>query len=80
MDAFYFRISSDRQTTENQFDALIAAARAGDPGRYWNGIRSHLTRSVIAEARTTRRGISRTVYRVDEAIAKRLAEQGIYVE
>ena len=80
MDALYFRVSSDRQTTENQFDELIAAARAGDPGRDWNRIRSELGRSVLSETRTTRRGISRTVYRVDEVIAKRLAEQCIYVE
>ncbi len=33
MDALYFRVSSDRQTTENQFDELITAARAGDPAR-----------------------------------------------
>jgi putative DNA-invertase from lambdoid prophage Rac len=79
MDALYFRVSSDRQTTENQFDELIVAARAGDPGRDWNRIRSELGRAV-SETRTTRRGITRTVYRVDEAIAKRLAEQCIYVE
>jgi len=35
----YFRVSSDRQTTENQFDELIAAARAGDPSRDWDRIR-----------------------------------------
>ncbi|HXR17705.1 MAG TPA: hypothetical protein VN777_16045 [Terriglobales bacterium] len=39
MDAMYFRVSSDRQTTENQFDELIAAARAGDPSRDWDRIR-----------------------------------------
>jgi hypothetical protein len=80
VDALYFRVSSDRQTTENQFDELIATARAGDPGRDWNRIRSELGRSVVSETRTTRRGSTRTVYRVDETIAKRLAEQCIYVE
>jgi len=81
MDALYFRVSSDRQTTENQFDELITAAgRAGDPGREWDRIRSELARAVVAETRTTRRGITRTVYRVDEAIARRLAHQCIYVE
>ena len=80
MDALYFRVSSDRQTTENQFDELISAARAGDPGRDWDRIRSELGRSVIAENRTTRRGVTRTVYQVDEATARRLADQCIYVE
>ena len=80
MDALYFRGSSDRQTTENQFDELIAAARAGDPGRDWDRIRAELGRAVIAETRTTHRGATRTVYQVDEAIARRLAEQSIYVE
>jgi DNA invertase Pin-like site-specific DNA recombinase len=56
MDALYFRVSSDRQTTENQFDELITAAQASDPGRDWNRIRSELGRSVIAETRTTHRG------------------------
>jgi len=28
MNALYFRVSSDRQTTENQFDELIVAAHA----------------------------------------------------
>jgi hypothetical protein len=34
MDALYFRVSSDRQTTENQFDELIAgrARRRSRPG------------------------------------------------
>ena len=42
MDALYFRVSSDRQTTENQFDELITAACTGDPARDWNRIRSEL--------------------------------------
>jgi len=35
---------------------------------------------VISETRTTRRGIVRTVYRVDAAIAARLAKECVYVE
>lgn len=64
MDALYFRVSSDRQATENQFDELIAAARAGDPGREWDRIRAELGRSVIAETRTTHRVANPTVYQV----------------
>src|SRR5579871_962959 len=80
MDALYFRVSSDRQTTENQFDELIAAARASDPAREWDRIRSELGRAIVAEIRTTRRGATRTVYQVAEEIARRLADQCIYVE
>ncbi|SRR5579872_1382327 len=80
MDALYFRVSSDRQTTENQFDDLIAPARAGDPGRGWDRIRAELGRAVIAQTRTTRRGATRTVYQVDDAIARRLADRYIYLE
>ena len=52
MDALYFRVSSDRQTTENQFDELIAAARAGDPARDWNRIRSELGGSLTFSERS----------------------------
>jgi len=65
MDALYFRVSSDRQTTENQFDELITAARAGDPARDWERIRSVLGHSVLTETRTTRRGVTRSVYHVE---------------
>jgi len=44
MDALYLRVSSDRQTTENQFDELITAARAGDPARDWDRIPKQLDR------------------------------------
>lgn len=80
MDALYFRVSSDRQTTENQFDELLSVALKNSPERDWNRIRADLSRCVIAEIRTTRRGITRTVYRVDAAIAARLAKECIYVE
>jgi hypothetical protein len=32
-DALYFRMSSDRQTTENQFDELLAVAHRDSPQR-----------------------------------------------
>ena len=51
MDALYFRVSSDRQTTENQFDELITAARIGDPARDWDRIRGELGRAIVAENR-----------------------------
>jgi DNA invertase Pin-like site-specific DNA recombinase len=79
MDSLYFRVSSDRQTTENQFDELVDVARKDAPGREWDRIRADLARCVISEERTTRRG-TRTVYRVDTAIAERLARECVYVE
>src|SRR5258706_101712 len=79
-DALYFRVSSDRQTTENQFDELLSVAHKDGAEHDWNLIRSDLGRSIVTEIRTTRRGLTRTVYRVDAAIAERLAKECIYVE
>jgi len=79
-DALYFRVSSDRQTTENQFDELLAVALRDGAHRGWDGIRANLGRCILAETRTTRRGVARTIYRVDSAIAERLAKECIYVE
>lgn len=80
VDALYFRVSSDRQTTENQFDELLDVARKEGNGRDWERIRADLGNVVRTEARITRRGGTRTVYRVDAAIAERLAQQCLYVE
>ena len=79
-DALYFRVSSDRQTTENQFDELLAVAHKDSHQRDLDGIRASLRRCIIAEVRTTRRGLSRTLYRVDSAIAEHLAKECVYVE
>jgi DNA invertase Pin-like site-specific DNA recombinase len=79
-DALYFRVSSDRQTTENQFDELIAVACRDDNARNWDSIRADLAQCIVTEKRTTRRGAMRTLYRVDTAIAERLAKECIYVE
>ena len=81
-DALYFRVSSDsdRQTTENQFDELLTVAHKDNTERDWDRIRADLGRSIITDIRLTRRGISRTLYRVDPDIAERLAKECIYVE
>ena len=65
MDALYFRVSSDRQTTENQFDELLDVAGKGGTERDWERIRADLRSCILAEMRTTRRGAIRTLYRVD---------------
>lgn len=80
MDALYFRVSSDRQTTENQFDELLGVASKGSTERNWERIRTDLRTCIQAETRTTRRGATRILYRVDPAIAERLAKECVYVE
>jgi DNA invertase Pin-like site-specific DNA recombinase len=79
-DALYFRVSSDRQTTENQFDELLAVAHKEGHQRDWDSVRANLGRCIITEVRTTRRGVTRTVYRVDGTIAEHLAKECVYVE
>ena len=39
MDALYFRVSSDRQTAENQFEDLLQIAEKDGSGRDWSQIR-----------------------------------------
>ena len=79
-DALYFRVSSDRQTTENQFDELLTVAHKDNTERVWDRIRADLGHSIQTDTRITRRGATRTLYRVDAAIAERLARECIYVE
>jgi hypothetical protein len=39
MDALYFRISSDRQTTVNHFEEVLLIAELDGSGRDWEKIR-----------------------------------------
>ena len=80
MDALYFRVSSDRQTTENQFqDLLQAAEQGGVDGRDWNEIRCALANCIYEEQRTGT-GACRPVYRLLPEVADVLARQRVYVE
>ena len=79
-DALYFRVSSDRQTTENQFDELLDVAHKNCTEHDWDRIRADLGRSIITDTRITRRGAICSRYRVDTAIAESLAKECIYVE
>jgi putative DNA-invertase from lambdoid prophage Rac len=79
MHALYFRVSSDSQTTENQFQDVLELAAKEDPSRDWNGIRALLRSSVYEEARTTSRR-TYTLYRVDEKKAIALAQSCVYLE
>jgi len=79
MDALYFRVSSDRQTTENQFEDVIQIAERDRSARDWRLIREALARVVVAEERTAP-GEAATGYRVVPEIAQNLARQCVYVE
>ena len=79
MDGLYFRVSSDRQTTENQFEDLLAVAEKDDSARDWTSIRDLLSRCIVEEE-VRGEGARRTVYRVNPDVADRLADLCIYVE
>ena len=50
MDALYFRVSTDRQTTENQFEDLLLVAEKDGSGRDWRRIRELLSTCIHEEA------------------------------
>ena len=80
MDALYFRVSSERQTTENQFEDLLQVAEKDGSGRDWSQIREKLSSCVIEEHQPGPSGTSRTVFRVDAQVAAELARECVYVE
>jgi hypothetical protein len=65
MDALCFRVSSDRQTTENQFDDLVRIAEQNDSTRDWHEFRDDLAPCILASAeqRIGPSGVT-TAYRV----------------
>ncbi len=75
MDALYFRVSSDRQTTENQFEDLLQVAEKDGSGRDWSQIRKLLSGCILEEAAG-----DRAVYSVNPKVVSELAVRGIYVE
>ncbi len=79
MDALYFRVSTDRQTIENQFSDLLEVAKKDGSGRDWTHIDDLLSRSIVEEE-VGPPGSTRTVYRVNPQIVEQLAELSIYVE
>ena len=77
MDALYFRVSSERQTTENQFEDLLQVAERDGSARDWGRIRELLAQCVYEEQLAG----GRTVYRVRHEVAAELASDfAIYVE
>ena len=79
MDALYIRVSTDRQTTENQFEDLLQVAERDGSGRDWTQIRDLLSRSIVEEE-VGPPGSTRTVYRVNPPTLEQLAALSIYVE
>ncbi len=74
-DALYFRVSSDRQTTENQFGDLLQVAERDGSGRDWSRIRNVLSKCIHEEAIG-----DRILYSVNPRIVTELADLCIYVE
>ena len=75
MDAQYFRVSSDRQTSENQFADLLEVAEKDGSGRDWSRIRQLLSKCIQEEAIG-----DRILYSVNPRIVAELADLCIYVE
>jgi len=80
VDAAYFRVSSERQTTENQFEDLLCVAEKDGSSRDWGQIRQALSRCVYEEQLPTSNARNRIVYRVRHEVAAELAAQCVYVE
>ena len=79
-DGLYFRVSSERQTTENQFEELVGIAEKDSSARDWCRIRQLLSQCIFAEELSCLNGGGRTVYRVHPATAAELAACCVYVE
>ncbi|MFB3776689.1 MAG: hypothetical protein ACE141_03730 [Bryobacteraceae bacterium] len=80
MDAVYLRVSSERQTTENQFEDLLQVAERDGSARDWAEIRRMLSACVVEEQLATSNGTPRKVYRVQPEVVARLADHCIHVE
>ena len=78
-DALYFRVSTDRQTTENQFTDILAVAEKDGSGRDWAKIHDLLTTCIYQEEICHGKG-ARVVYRVRPDLAAELASVFVYVE
>lgn len=80
MDALYFRVSSDRQTTENQFQDLLQVAERDGSGRDWAHVRQLLSQCVYEERVGSPGDKTKTVYRVRPDVVSELAGHCVYVE
>ena len=69
MDALYFWVSTDRQTTENQFEDLLQVAEKDGSPRDWGPIRGRLFRCVEEEQLQN----GRVAYRVRSEVVTELS-------
>ena len=79
IDGLYFRVSSNRQTTENQFGDLLLIAEKDASSRDWAEIRRLLSQVVYTEQKPGSCG-PRIVYKIRPEVAAKLADFAIYVE
>ena len=79
-DGLYFRLSSERQTSEKQFDDLLQVSEKDGSGRDWAQVRELLSQCISHEELPCPDGGSRTVHRVRPEVAAELAACSIYVE
>ena len=78
MDALYFRVSSHRHATENQFEDLVKIAKHDRSGRDWTRIRDLLAQAVVEEERKTSTGQGSHSSPINPALA--LAVECVSVE
>ncbi len=76
MDALYFRVSTDRQTTENQFEDLLQVAVKDGSARNWPIIRDRLSQCIQEE----RLASGRLAYRVRPEVVAQLTRDCVFVE
>jgi DNA invertase Pin-like site-specific DNA recombinase len=60
-NGLYFRVSSDRQTTQNQFEDLLEAAEMRRLRPRWARIRQTLDRAIYQEDRPSPEGLGRDI-------------------
>lgn len=80
MDAVYFRVSSDRQTMENQYEDVLRVAQQDGSGRNWNHIRELLNRCIYECEERQGRSRSFLIYKVRPDIGEELADYCVYLE
>ena len=76
----YARVSTDRQTSENQFADLLREARAKDPLRDWDRIGKLFSGCIQEEHRPCSTRGERIIYTVNPDIVRELANDCVYVE
>ena len=82
-DALYFRVSSDRQTTENQFEEVLREQyklNGWDRDREITGDLAELQSAVIETYSPTAKDKDRIIWKANKPVIDSLAEKCVYVE